>query len=106
MRDLKWSESERKVARRVFDVALQQELAEIVAKFKEKAACAVKPDEMWNIEAWLAQRRREIDVKYDFRYSQLVMLFGRLVRENRVNDRQLLGLSEDKLSYIEHIASL
>jgi hypothetical protein len=106
MHDLRWSESEKRIARRVFEAALQQELAEIMAKFKEKAVRAVEPDDMWAVENWLAERRREIDTKYDFRYSQHLMVFGRLRRENRVAEQQLSGLGEDKLSFIERIVSL
>jgi len=80
MHDLKWSEREKKVARRVFETALQQELGEAMAEFKEKAVRALEPADMWAIEEWLAHRRRDIDTKYDFRYSQLVIVFGKLLR--------------------------
>ena len=106
MHDLKWSEREKKIARRVFEAALQQELGEVMARFKEKAARAEKPEDMWSIEDWLAHQRREIDTKYDFRYSQLVIVFGKLLREGRITEQQLEGLGEDKLSYIERIATL
>ena len=106
MHDLKWSESEKKIARRVFEAALQQELGEIMTRFKEKAAVAEKPDDMWAVESWLAHRRRDIDNKYDFRYSQLVIVFGKLLRERRVTEEELAGLGEDKLSYIERVATL
>jgi len=106
MHDLKWSKRERKIARRAFEAALQQELGEIVTKFKEMAARAEKPDDMWAVESWLAQQRHGIDTKYDFRYSQLVIIFGTLLRESRVTEQQLEGLGEDKLSYIVRIATL
>ncbi len=106
MHDLKWSERERKLARRVFDAALQQELGETMTQFKEMAARAEKPDDMWAVEGWLANQRHGIDTKYDFRHSQLVIVFGKLLRESRVTGQQLEGLGEDKLSYIERIATL
>jgi len=77
-----------------------------VAKFKEMAAHAEKPEDIWAIEEWLGQQRRNIETKYDFRYSQLVMVFGRLVRENRITEQQLEGLAEEKLAFIERIATL
>ena len=61
---------------------------------------------MWAIQGYLARHRRDIDGKYDFRYSQFVYVFGRLGREGRVHAEQLRSLSEEKLSYIERIASL
>ncbi len=106
MHDLKWTEREKKIARRVFEAALQQELSEVMAEFKEKAVRVEKPDDMWAVEGWLAQQRRDIDTKYDFRYSQLVIVFGKPLRESRITEQQLEGLGEDKLSYIERIATL
>ena len=38
MSDGTWKTSEKKIARRVFDAALQSELAEIMARFKLRAA--------------------------------------------------------------------
>lgn len=105
MHDLKWSESEKKVARRVFDAALAAELAQILAEFKASAAAAAQPDDMWAVQEHLYRKRREIDEKYDFRYSQLPRVFGRLLREGRIDEAHLAGLAEEKLSYIRRIAS-
>jgi hypothetical protein len=106
MHYLKWSEREKKLARLVFEPALQQELGEVMAEFKEKAICAEAPEDMWAVEVWLAHRRRDIDTKYDFRYSQLIIVFGKLLREGRITKQQLEGLAQDKLSYMERIATL
>lgn len=106
MHDLKWSESEKKLARQVFSAALTAELAEVMTEFKARAAAAQEPDDMWSIEEHLHSKRREIDQKYDYRYSQLLLVFGRLVREGRIQEAQLAGLAEEKLAYIHRIASL
>lgn len=106
MHDLKWSESEKKLSRRLFEAALETELAEVMTEFKAKAAAAETPEEMWAIQGYLAHKQREIEEKYDYRYSQLILVFGRLVREGRLREDQLHGLSEEKLSYIQRILSL
>lgn len=49
MDELKWSESEKKVARRAFEAALASELADVMAEFKTRAAAASKPDDLWAI---------------------------------------------------------
>jgi Photoprotection regulator fluorescence recovery protein len=85
MDNLKWSESEKKLSRRVFEAALEAELSEILAEFKSKAAAAATAAAMWALEEYLAQKRREVDGKYDYRYSQLLFVFGRLVREGRLS---------------------
>ena len=104
MNDLKWSGAERKIARDVFEAALQHELAELLVALKDKAASLDKPDDMWAIEGWLAECRREVDAKYDFRYSQLPIVFGRLLREGRITEQQISGLARDKLAFIERVA--
>ena len=101
----KWSDSEKKLSRRLFEAALGAELADVMAEFKAKAAAAATPDEMWAVEAYLAAQRREIDGKYDYRYSQLLFVFGRLVRQGRLTLEQVQGLSGDKRATIEQIAS-
>jgi hypothetical protein len=104
--DIKWSVSEKKLARCLFEAALAGELAEVMAEFKAKAAAVAHPDDMWSIQEYLFRKQREVDEKYDYRYSQLLFVFGRLVREGRLREAQLAGLSEEKLSFIRRIASL
>lgn len=106
MSSTNWSESEKRIARRVFSTALQNELAQLMAEFKQRATAAKEPEDMWSVEQFLATARRDIDSKYDYRYSQLDLVFGRLLREGRIAERDLHGLSEDKLAYIRRVASL
>lgn len=104
MDNLKWSESEKKLSRRIFEAALETELNEVMAEFKSKAAAAATPEAMWALEEYLNQKRREINGKYDYRYSQLPFVFARLVCEGRVREEQLSGLSNDKRSTIQQRA--
>lgn len=50
------------------------------------------PSDVWDLEQHLTQRRIEIDRKYDYRYSQLTHVFGRLLHESRVSEEVLRGL--------------
>lgn len=101
-----WKDSEKKIARRVFEAALQSELAEIMAKLKASAANAKGPDDMWEIQAYLVHAQRDIESKYDYRYSQLELVFGRLLREKRIEEQDLNGLADEKLANILRIAGL
>jgi hypothetical protein len=101
-----WTDREKKVARRVFEAALHRELAEVMAQFKSRAASAKGPEDMWAVQEYLAQARRDIDRKYDYRYSQLDLVFGRLLREGRIEELVLKGLAEEKLACIRRVASL
>ncbi|RWM31656.1 hypothetical protein [Mesorhizobium sp.] len=98
--DIKWSPSEKKVARSAFDVALQAALAEIMAELKRRASAATTPSDMWEIEDYLQRQRRKIDQMFDYRYSQLILVFASLIREGYLEQSRLAGLSEDKLEMI------
>lgn len=101
-----WTGAEKKIARRVFELALQRELAEVMAEFKARAARAQEPENMWATEAYLGRARRDIDAKYDYRYSQLDLVFARLLREKRIEEADLKGLVEEKMAYMRRAASL
>ncbi|WP_308163289.1 hypothetical protein [Bradyrhizobium sp. SRL28] len=46
------------------------------------------------------QQRREIDETFDYRYSQLPLVFARLIREGHLDESLLSGLSEEKREII------
>ena len=104
MHDEKWTDREKKIARRVFESAVSEELNSTIADFKARAAAVSEPEDMWALEHYLRERRRDIDRKYDYRYSQLIWVFGQLLREGRIREEQLAGLSEEKLNDIRRSA--
>lgn len=95
-----WSKSEKAVARATFDAALGRELHEVIQRTKQMANEVQQSSDLWELEHYLTQRRKEIDRKYDYRYSQLTHVFGRLLHEKRLSEQELDGLREDKLKAI------
>ena len=104
MRQLKWSSTERAIARRCFDRALRQELDAAIQSTKAMAAKIRQPSELWDLEYRLTQLRKTIDSKYEYKYSKLVFVFVDLVREGKLRIEDLHGLSEEKLRYIRQHA--
>ena len=104
MNDLEWSHSEKKIARRAFDAALARELAALLVSVKQRAAGACEPDDIWVLYDFLTATRKELDRKYDYRYSQLVFVLARLVGEKWITLGDLEGLKEDKLADIRRLA--
>jgi hypothetical protein len=104
LRQLKWSSTERAIARRCFERALRQELDAAIQSTKEMAAKIRQPSELWELEHHLTQLRKEIDRKYEYKYSKLVFVFADLVREGKLDPEDLRGLSEEKLRYIRQHA--
>src|SRR5438034_3104316 len=95
-----WSKSERAIARTAFDAALKRELQDVMRKTKQMADQIKEPADVWELEHYLTERRKEIDRKYDYRYSQLTHVFGRLLYERRITEEDLRGLGEDKMKPI------
>jgi hypothetical protein len=81
-----WSDKEKKIARSAFDAALQRERVALLDEVKHMAAGAKDFDDVWAIEDYLKKKRREIDSKYDYRYSQLRIVFTILLAEGRVTE--------------------
>ena len=106
MLDVHWSHSEKQIARRVFESSLERELEGVIQEFKARVTAISSPADMWDLERFLSDKRREIDAKYDYRYSQLYSVFGRLLSEGRIDELSLQGLADAKLEIIRRIASL
>jgi hypothetical protein len=98
--DLKWSPSEKKIARKAYDTALEAALAKVMAEFKRRADAVATPSNMWDVEDYLCQQRREIEETFGYRYSQLPFVFARLIREGHLDESLLEGLSDDKREII------
>ncbi len=101
-----WSGSEKAVARKVFQTALKRKLEEVMQQTKRMASQIKEPTEVWDIEHYLTKRRKEIDRKYDNRYSQLTTVLGRLLGEGRISEKDLDGLREDKIRVIRSLARI
>jgi len=102
--DMTWSRSEKAIARQAFNAALKRELDELMQEAKEIASQIKQPSDLWDLQEYLTQRRKEIDRKYDYRYSHLTHVFGRLLYETRVSEEELRGFSKDKLKTIRSVA--
>ena len=61
---------------------------------------------VWEIEAYLARTRRDIDTKYDYRYSQLIWVFARLISEGWLNEDDLAGLAPAKVAALRTVRGL
>ncbi len=88
-----WSRSEKTIARTAFDAALGRELHEVIQEAKKMASQIQQSSDLWDLEHYLTQRRKEIDRNYDYRHSQLTHLFGRLLYEKRLSEERTAWLT-------------
>ncbi|MGD8969854.1 MAG: hypothetical protein PVG01_00485 [Desulfobacterales bacterium] len=103
MNHVKWSKTEKKIAREAFERAYERECSYLAGRIREKANQIKKPDDIWELHDFLTEKRKEVDEKYDYRYSVLDFVFGRLIKEGWLNFADLVGLKEEK---IERLKSL
>ncbi len=106
VRHLKWSHTEKQIARKAFELALDREFRSVIRRAKDMAGQIEQPTDLWDLEHYLTESRKRIDRTYDYRYSVLTDVFGSLVREGRLSEDELQGLGEDKLQSIRSYARL
>jgi hypothetical protein len=98
-----WSPAEKAVARCAYDEAFEAAKAGIMAEVKRQAAAAETMADIWAIEGTLKDARRDIDLMFDYRYSQLLFVFAGLIRHGYIDEDRLDGLAEDKRETIRSI---
>ena len=101
----KWSAAEKKIARRAFEGARDREFAALITRIKQMAAELANSADTWDMHEFLSDQLRDIERKYDYRYSQLIVVFGRLLRESWIDEKDIEGLAADKIEAIRRIAS-
>jgi hypothetical protein len=100
-REFNWSPSEKKIARSAFDLALKIEMTNLKVELGKKVSKDMSNKEVWELEDFLSEKREEIDYKYDYRYSQLIRVFGILVGDGILSLKDLDGLSDEKIEAIK-----
>jgi len=106
MLDLKWSPNEKKAAHAAFESALSRERLSIRRHVEVLLRDTNDGTEIWAIRDYLNEKARELDQKYDYRYSVLISVFARLMAEGWLTLEDLAGLDIAKCELIrEHSAA-
>ncbi|EQD43534.1 hypothetical protein B2A_09849 [mine drainage metagenome] len=105
MKENKWSDTEKRNARRIFNKTLQMEYNLIIEKTRDLAVKATSQQDLWEIHSYLTNSLKEINRKYDYRYSRIIQLFGELLAEGKISERELDVFSTDKAEQIRNIAN-
>lgn len=94
--ELRWSKTEKDIAHRIFDEAYKSELRDIKTKITDMLADSKDDSVVWKIHDLLTWRRKNVDRKYDYRYSRLIVVFAELLNEGFLSPEDLEGLSKEK----------
>lgn len=104
--EVKWSPEEKKLARKVFELAYKRKCAALLAKVRSMLARDSSPSVIWKVHDYMSRERIAVDKTFDYRYSVLLDVFGTLLREGWLKKEDLAGLADDKIKRIKHWASL
>ena len=104
MRGESWSKSQKKHARELFDLALEREYKALIEEIN--LVKVESRDEVWELRERLNRKAKEMDRKYDYRYSQLIFVFAQLLREGYLTEDELSVLGEEKLDDIKKWAGI
>ena len=99
MRNISWTKPQKQCARELFDLALEREYKSLIEEIN--ALRIESRDEVWELRDRLNQKAKEIDRKYDYRYSQLTFVFAQLLHEGYLSLDELNVLGEEKLDEIK-----
>ena len=99
-----WSKSQKKHARELFDLALEREYKTQIEEINAKEITS--RDEVWELRDRLNAKAKEMDEKYDYRYSQLIWVFARLVRDGYLSIEELEPLGEEKYEAIRKMTNI
>ena len=105
MFEFKWSPSEKKAARAAFDLALDREFKAIRQETKALLQKLGDESSIWRVHDYLSKKRHEVDEKYSYRYSVLVLVFSRLVSEGWLTVDDLSGIGTEKIEVIRQVIS-
>jgi hypothetical protein len=95
-----WSKKEKKIAQEAFKKAYEREISALIEQIRSQASEIDAIDEVWQLHDFLSAKRHDIDGKYDYRYSVLIFVFARLVKEGWLSKDELQDLEQDKLAKI------
>ena len=104
-RDETWTPTEKKLARIAFDDAFERQCTAITQEVRRMLETTTAPSEIFRVQEYLTEQRRIVDRMYDYRYSRLLGVFGRLLSDGWLKQDDLHGLQPEKIAKIEHEAS-
>lgn len=104
--EIVWTKAEKKTARKVFERAFEKQCTAITKEVKKMIVNASTSSDIWRVHDYLSEHRRTVDKIFDYRYSVLLNVFARLLRDGWLTETDLAGLQPDKIEKIKIGANL
>ena len=78
--EFRWSKAEKKNAKQAFDLAYERKCQKIIEQIKKRKLS--NDEDIWKLGDYINKKQKEIDRKFDYRYSQLIPVFSVFIKEN------------------------
>ena len=104
-RDETWAPTEKKLARAIFDKAFEKQCTAIAQEARRMLETTTAPSDIFRVQEYLTEQRKIVDGLYDYRYSRLLVVFGRLLSDGWLREGDLNGLQPEKIAKIKREAS-
>jgi hypothetical protein len=99
-----WPKSEKILAQKILGVALNREMLEIRKRISKTVTDYKEHEDIWKLHKYLSDKKKEMDSKYELKYSQMILVFGRMIREGYLREDDFNGLSESKIKAVKEIS--
>ena len=103
--DETWAPTEKKLARVAFDKAFERQCTAITKEARRMLETATAASEVFRVQEYLTEQRRIVDALYDYRYSRLLGVFGKLLSDGWLREGDLHGFEPEKIAKIKREAS-
>jgi hypothetical protein len=104
-REESWAPTEKKLARIAFDKAFERQCMAITQEARRMLETVSAPSDIFRVQEYLTEQRRIVDRLYDYRYSRLLDVFGRLLSDGWLREGDLNGLQSEKIAKVKRGAS-
>ena len=93
-----WTKAEKQIAKKAFNLAKSRDYQYLINTINSKDINS--QNQIWELRDLLNKKAKEFNNKFDYRYSQLLILFIQYINEGLLRIEELEGLSEDKIYII------
>lgn len=97
-----WSKAEKAIAKSAFDRALKRRSQQLIDLVNNTQVSSI--EEVWTLLDNLKAEQKAMQTVFDYRYSQLDMIFPRLIHEGVLTLADFEGLSQQRLDYYQQLS--
>ena len=93
---MNWTKAEKELARELFQTIRKREFEKLTLDIQNKSSIIENENDIWNLREFLNEKEKEMDSKYDFRYSVLIDQFIFFINDSLLSLDEISSFSKEK----------